>query len=136
MFWIQLSVNKVFVVNGGLGHLILCVIGTQSNLQEQQLDMRKTFETSMADLQKSYGRLGEYMWFLQTLTSETQKQISEVGGTLSSQLENLQTKADDIGNVVTLSLGQQKQLLDGQSLALQGLDTLTQTQAEAFEQSR
>jgi len=25
MFWIQLSVTKVFVVNGGLGHLILCV---------------------------------------------------------------------------------------------------------------
>jgi len=112
------------------------IIGTQSKLQEQQLDMRKTLDTSMADLQKSYERLGEDMGFLQTLTSETQKQISEVAGTVSSQLDNLQTKADDIGNVVTLSLGQQKQLLDGQSLALQGLDTLTQTQAEAFEQSR
>ena len=55
---------------------------------------------------------------------------------MSSQLDNLQTKADDIGNVVTLSLGQQKQLLDGQSLALEGLDTLTQSQVEAFEQSR
>ena len=108
MFWIQLSVTKVFVVNGGLGHLILCVIGTQSKLQEQQLDMRKTLDTSMADLQKSYERLGEDMGFLQTLTSETQKQISEVAGTVSSHLDNLQSKADDIGNIVTLSLGQQK----------------------------
>jgi len=55
---------------------------------------------------------------------------------MSSQLDNLQTKADDIGNVVTLSLGQQKQLLDGQSLALEGRDSLTQSQVEAFEQSR
>jgi len=30
-------------------------------------------------------------------------------------------------------LGQQKLLLDDQSLALQGLDTLTQAQDEAFE---
>lgn len=112
------------------------IIGTQSKLQEQQFDMQKTLDTSMADLQNSYVRLGEDIGFLQTLTSQTQKQISEVAGTVSSQLDNLQSKADDIGNVVTLSLGQQKQLLDGQSLALQGLDTLTQTQTEAFEQSR
>lgn len=53
--------------------------------------------------------------------------------TISSQLDNIQNKRDDIGNTVTLSLGQQKLLLDDQSLALQGLDTHTQTQAEAFE---
>ena len=98
--------------------------------------MQKTLDTSMADLQKYYIRLGEDIGFLQTLTSQTQQQITEVAGTMSSQLDNLQTKADDIGNVVTLSLGQQKQLLDGQSLALEGLDTLTQSQVEAFEQSR
>lgn len=112
------------------------IIGTQSKLQEQQFDMRKTLDTSMADIQKSYVILGEDIGFLQTLTSQTQKQITEVAGTMSLQLDNLQIKADDIGNVVTLSLGQQKELLDGQSLVLQGLDTLTQTQAEAFEQSR
>jgi len=98
--------------------------------------MRKTLDTSMADIQKSYVILGEDIGFLQTLTSQTQKQITEVAGTMSLQLDNLQIKADGIGNVVTLSLGQQKELLDGQSLVLQGLDTLTQTQAEAFEQSR
>ena len=103
------------------------IIDTQSKLQEQQFDMHKTLDTSMADLQKSYIRLGEDIGFLQTLTSQTQQQITEVAGTMSSQLDNLQTKADDIGNVVTLSLGQQKQLLDGQSLALEGLDTLTQS---------
>jgi COX assembly protein 1 len=112
------------------------IIGTQSKLQEQQFDMRKTLDTSMADIQKSYVILGEDIGFLQTLTSQTQKQITEVAGTMSLQLDNLQIKADGIGNVVTLSLGQQKELLDGQSLVLQGLDTLTQTQAEAFEQSR
>lgn len=87
----------------------------------------------MVDLQKFYVRLGQDIRYLQKLTSQIYKQITEVASTVSSQLDNIQNKIDDIGNTVTLSLGQKKLLLDDQSHALQGLDTHTQTQAEAFE---
>eukprot|EP01018_Ginkgo_biloba_P016177 Gb_10231 [translate_table: standard] len=112
------------------------IVDAQSKLREEQLHMQKTLDSSLADLQNSYVSLGEGIGFLQKITTETQNQITEVGDAMSSKLENLQTKADDIGNVVAMSLDQQKKLLDGQSLALQGLDNLTQFQAEAFEESR
>ncbi|GLJ22310.1 hypothetical protein SUGI_0419730 [Cryptomeria japonica] len=112
------------------------ITNTQSKLQEQQLNMQKTMDSSMANLEKSYTNLGEGIGFLQKLTQQTQMEITQVTGSMSSQLDNLQSKTDDIGNVVTLSLDQQKQLLSGQSLALQGLDTLTQHQVEAFKESR
>ncbi|KAH9302373.1 hypothetical protein KI387_013956 [Taxus chinensis] len=112
------------------------ITDTQSKLQEEQLHMQNTMDSSMANLGKYYASLGEGIGFLQTLTKQTQMELTEVAGTMSSQLNNLQNKADDIRNVVTVSLNQQQQLLSGQSLALQGLDTLSQHQAEAFQESR
>jgi len=56
-----------------------------------------------------------------------------VASTISSQLDSIQNKTYGIGNIMNFSLGQHKLLLDDQSIALQGLDTLTQTQVEEFE---
>ena len=67
---------------------------------------------------------------------EIEKQIGRVGDTLSSKMQTLQTSADDIENMAGKSLDKQKQLLDGQSNALQGLQLLTQFQSEALEESR
>ncbi|KAB5537500.1 hypothetical protein DKX38_015033 [Salix brachista] len=62
--------------------------------------------------------------------------IGRVGDTLSSKMQTLQNSADDIENMAGKSLDKQKQLLDGQSNALKGLQLLTQFQSEALEESR
>ena len=55
---------------------------------------------------------------------------------MSTKIGNLQSKADDIGNIAGISLDKQQQLLDGQSTALKGLQILTKFQTEALEESR
>ena len=55
---------------------------------------------------------------------------------MTLKMENLQSRADDIGEVAGQSLDKQKQLLDGQSTALEGLQFLTKFQSQALEESR
>lgn len=55
---------------------------------------------------------------------------------MSTKMNSLQNKADDIGNVTEISLEKQKELLEGQSEALAGLQSLTKFQVQALEESR
>ena len=55
---------------------------------------------------------------------------------MSSKMKDLQSKADDIGSVVGKSLENQKQLIEGQSRAMEGLNNLHSFQEQALEESR
>ncbi|GAB2242153.1 hypothetical protein Droror1_Dr00018928 [Drosera rotundifolia] len=55
---------------------------------------------------------------------------------MSTRMERLQARADGIANVTDISLGKQQNLLDGQSKALDGLQSMTKFQSQALEESR
>uniref|UniRef100_A0A6N2N9S7 Protein GAMETE EXPRESSED 1 n=1 Tax=Salix viminalis TaxID=40686 RepID=A0A6N2N9S7_SALVM len=90
----------------------------------------------MSMLHDAYTNLGQEVDNVRNEAVEIEKQIGRVGDTLSSKMQTLQTSADDIENMAGKSLDKQKQLLDGQSNALKGLQLLTQFQSEALEESR
>ena len=73
---------------------------------------------------------------LQNETGEIEKKIGKVGDAMYTKMSNLQSKADDIGNIAGISLDKQKQLQEGQSEALQGLQLLSKFQSQALEESR
>lgn len=109
---------------------------SQSNLQDGQDDMKAKMEAGMELLHKSYESLGDRIEMLRKETIEIEREISEVGDSMALKMQKLQSRADDIGNVAGMSLDKQKQLLDGQSEALEGLNFLTKFQSQALEESR
>lgn len=109
---------------------------SQSELQEGQVEMKRNLKDGMAMLQDSYSHLGQEIDNLRNEAVEIEKEITKVGDQMSSRMENLQSKADDIGNMAGVSLDKQHQLLDGQTTALNDLQFLTKFQSEALEESR
>ncbi|RVW37628.1 Protein gamete expressed 1 [Vitis vinifera] len=112
------------------------IAASQLELQEGQVKMKKKFEEGMAMIQGSYNNLGLEIDKLRNDAVEIENEISRVGNTMTLKMENLQSRADDIGEVAGQSLDKQKQLLDGQSTALEGLQFLTKSQSQALEESR
>ena len=55
---------------------------------------------------------------------------------MSLKMQDLQGKADDIAHMAGISMEQQQQLLETQSKALLGLQSLTKFQSEALQESR
>lgn len=112
------------------------IAASQLELQEGQGKMKKKFEEGMEMIQGSYDNLGVEINKLRNDAVEIERKISKVGDTMSLKMENLQSRADDLGKVAEKSLDQQKQLLGGQSAALDGLQLLTKFQSQALEESR
>ncbi|KAI3864146.1 hypothetical protein MKW98_031738 [Papaver atlanticum] len=112
------------------------IAASQLELRQGQSDMRETLEGGMEILHESYEKLGHNVEKLRNEAVEIEKKINKVSNSMSTKMENLQNKANDIGNVAVVSLDKQKQLLDGQSRALEGLDFLTKFQSQALEESR
>ncbi|KAI3979076.1 hypothetical protein MKX01_016251 [Papaver californicum] len=75
------------------------IAASQLELRQGQSDMRETLEGGMKILHQSYEKL-----------------INKVSNSMTTKMENLQNKANDIGNVAGISLDKQKQLLDGASV--------------------
>ncbi|XP_068658019.1 protein GAMETE EXPRESSED 1 [Aristolochia californica] len=112
------------------------IVASQSDLQEGQAQMKEKMDAGMAFLQESYQSLGDGIKKLKKETANIEKEINEVGDSMSLQMQTLQTRADDIGNIAGVSLEKQKLLLDGQSMALEGLNILNKFQTQALEESR
>jgi hypothetical protein len=55
---------------------------------------------------------------------------------MSSEMQDLQSTADDIGSVAGKSLENQMQLLNGQTQAMDGLNKLHGFRAQALKKSR
>ena len=98
--------------------------------------MKNKLEESMAVLHESYNNVVQEISRLKDETAEIEKTIGKVGDAMATKMNTLQSKADDIGTMAGLSLDKQKQLLDGQSLALNGLQVLSKFQSQALEESR
>ncbi|MCL7037692.1 hypothetical protein MKW94_024259, partial [Papaver nudicaule] len=112
------------------------IVDSQSELRQGQSEMRQELEVGIKVLHESYEKLGQNVEKLRNEAVEIEKEINRVSNSMSKKMDNLQNKANDIGNVAGLSLDRQKQLLDGQSTALEGLDFLTKFQSQALEESR
>ncbi|TKY47375.1 GAMETE EXPRESSED 1 [Spatholobus suberectus] len=108
----------------------------QSQLQEGQEDMKRNLENGVAMLKDSYNYLGKEIEKLRDEAIEIENEVIKVGDAMSSKMNSLQSKAEDIGNMAGISLDKQQQLLDGQSTALEGLNSLTEFQSKALEESR
>ncbi|CAI8587442.1 unnamed protein product [Vicia faba] len=112
------------------------IAASQSQLKEGQEDMKRNLEDGVALLQESYSYLGKEIEKLRDETIEIENEVIKVGDAMSSKMNNLQNKAEDIGNMAGISLDKQQQLLDGQSTALEGLNSLNEVQFKALEESR
>ncbi|KAI6691427.1 hypothetical protein NL676_028255 [Syzygium grande] len=112
------------------------IAASQSQLREGQEKMKEQIEDGMAKILESSSSLGREIDSLRKEAGEIEKEISRVRDGMFSKMEDLQGKADDIGDMAGISLEKQKQLLDGQSTALKGLQFLTEFQSQALEESR
>ncbi|WOK93977.1 protein GAMETE EXPRESSED 1 [Canna indica] len=112
------------------------IAASQLELQGGQVDMKQKLMAGFENLQESYKNLDEGMLKLREDAVQIEREIQVVGESMSSKMQNLQTKANDIGNVAGMSLEKQKQLLDSQAVALEGLDFLAKFQSQALEESR
>lgn len=112
------------------------IASSQMELQEGQVEMKKSLNEGMAMLRDSYSHLGQEIDTLKNEAIEIEEEISRVGDAMTLKMTHLQSKADDIGDMAGMSLDKQKQLLDGQTTALKDLQFLTRFQSEALEESR
>jgi len=112
------------------------IAAAQVDLKEGQTEMREKIDTGMARVEESYKSLGNGMDKLKEETGYIHREIKSVGDSMSSKMKDLQSKADDIGSVVGKSLENQKQLIEGQSRAMEGLNNLHSFQEQALEESR
>ncbi|PIN26271.1 hypothetical protein CDL12_00975 [Handroanthus impetiginosus] len=112
------------------------IAASQAELSEGQAKMKENLAEGMALVKDSYENLGVEIMNLRNEAVEIEKEIEKVGDAMFSKMSILQSKADDIGNIAGTSLDKQKQLLDGQSVALDGIHFLTKFQSQALEESR
>nr|POE57602.1 protein gamete expressed 1 [Quercus suber] len=112
------------------------IAASQLELQKGQEKMKAKLEEGMTMIHEYHNKLGMEIHNLQNETGEIEKKISKVGDAMYSKMSNLQSKADDIGNIAGISLDKQKQLQEGQFEALQGLQLLSKFQSQALEESR
>ena len=112
------------------------IAASQLELQEGQAKMKENFNEAMTMIQISSDNLNLEINKLMNDTAEIENEINRLGDTMNLKMENLQSTTDNIGEISGQSLDKQKQLLDGQTAALEGLQLLTKFQSEALEESR
>jgi chromosome segregation ATPase len=112
------------------------IAASQAALKDGQAEMRDKIDAGMERIQESYKTLGNGMEKLREEAVDIQKEIRTVGDSMSSKMQDLQGTADEIGSVTGRSLENQAQLLDGQSKAMEGLNSLYSFQSQALEESR
>ncbi|KAL3520932.1 hypothetical protein ACH5RR_019081 [Cinchona calisaya] len=133
---VENHVNVVLNYSKAVHEQSMAIAASQVELSQGQVKMKENLDEGMAMLHDSYTNLGREITNLRDEAVEIEKEISRVGNAMSSEMDTLQSKADDIGNMAENSIEKQKQLLDGQSMALNGLHLLTETQSKALEESR
>ncbi|XP_057543828.1 protein GAMETE EXPRESSED 1-like [Amaranthus tricolor] len=109
---------------------------SQMELLEGQGLMKEKMEESTAHILESSSNLRQEIDVLEKKTGEVGKEVIKVGAGLSKKLQNLQGKTDDIADMAGITVEKQHELLVGQSEALKGLQSLTEFQSEALEESR
>ncbi|XP_021718086.1 protein GAMETE EXPRESSED 1-like [Chenopodium quinoa] len=109
---------------------------SQLELLEGHVRMKDKLEEDMLKIQESYQNLGEEILGLQKKTVDVKQEVNKVGEAMSSKMQNLQGKTDDITKMAKISVDKQQELLQGQSIALEGLKSLTTFLSQALQESR
>lgn len=109
---------------------------SQSELIDGQTNMKGKLVEGMTMLHDSCDNLGVEIDNLKYEAVEIENEIGKMGDEMSLKMKSLQGKADDIGNITGISLDKQNDLLDGQSVALEGVQLLTNFMSQALEESR
>ncbi|OMO81403.1 protein GAMETE EXPRESSED 1-like protein, partial [Corchorus capsularis] len=112
------------------------IAASQVELQKGQAMMNDQLKEGIEMLDGAYKNLGHEVDNLKNEAIVIENEITKVGTAMSSSMNNLQKKADDIGNLAGVSLDKQQELLEGQTTALDNLRFLTRFQSEALEESR
>jgi chromosome segregation ATPase len=130
------QINDVLVHSKSIFEQSKEIATVQEELSKGQTEMKEKIEAGMVRVEESYERLGNGMDKLKEETGYVKREIKNVGESMSSKMQDLQRTADDIGSVAGKSVENQKQLLNGQNQAMDGLNKLHSFQAQAIEESR
>ncbi|XP_057542924.1 protein GAMETE EXPRESSED 1-like [Amaranthus tricolor] len=109
---------------------------SQVELLEGQGRLKEKLEEDMFRIQESYNNLGEEIANLQKKTVDVKHGLNKVGEEMFLQVQNLQGKTDDITEMAKISVDKQQELLQGQSKAIEGLQSLTTFLSQALQESR
>ncbi|KAG7534338.1 hypothetical protein ISN45_Aa08g019040 [Arabidopsis thaliana x Arabidopsis arenosa] len=127
----------------GLSQQTVEIYQEQKNIAESQLalmdgqaKMKETLKDGMEMFSDAYTNIQEGVDKLKSDTKQIEVEISVLGNNLSTKMVDLQSTTDDIGTKTRSSLDKQQKLLDGQSVALDGIQFLTRFQSEALQESR
>ncbi|KAK7302072.1 hypothetical protein RJT34_12951 [Clitoria ternatea] len=112
------------------------IASSQSQIERGQEDMKRNLVDWVESLKESYSYLGKEIGKLKAEAIEIENKVIKVGDAMSSRMNSLQSTAEDIGNMAGISLDNQKQLLHGQSTALESLTSLTGFLNKALDESR
>lgn len=108
------------------------IAASQLELSEGQKKLKEKLDEGISMLHDFYETLGIKINNLRDETVEIEKEIDKVGEEMFSKMSTLQNKVDDIENMTGNSLDKQKQILDSQTSALEGLQFLTKFQSQAL----
>jgi len=109
---------------------------SQLALRDGQVKMKETLKDGMDMFLDAYTNIQEGVDKLKSDTEQIEVEISVLGNNLSTKMIDLQSTTDDIGTKTRSSLVKQQKLLDGQTVALDGIQFLTRFQSEALQESR
>ncbi|KAL2905505.1 Protein GAMETE EXPRESSED 1 [Bienertia sinuspersici] len=109
---------------------------SQVELLDGQGRLREQLDHNMLRVQESYDNLGEEILSLQNKAVDVKQEVNKVGEVVSLQMQDLQGKTDDISEMAKTSVLKQQELLQGQSKALEGLQSLTTFLSQALQESR
>ncbi|CAF1698942.1 BnaC03g14190D [Brassica napus] len=151
------SLGSVDVVVKNVAHTTTA-IGTQvSGLSQQTKDIyqeQKGITESQLELRKGQEKMGEAMkigmeMFNDTVTdvkegvdklkNDTKQiggEINVLGEKMTSKMSALENQTSAIGTITNTTLDKQQKLLDGQSVAIESIQSLNQFQSEALQESR
>lgn len=133
---VQIRLSDMFTHTKEIYEQFTGIAASQMELIKGQNMMKESLEEGMSAVDESYSHLGKGIDILMNETVKIEKEINEVGEELSSKMNSLQSKTDDIANMAETSLYKQKELLDGQSEALNGLEVISKFQSEALKKTR
>ncbi|KAK4768348.1 hypothetical protein SAY87_003489 [Trapa incisa] len=112
------------------------IAASQTLLQEGQSRMKEQLRDGMEKIKDSYSRLFEDIEGLRAEAAGIEREIASVREGMFSKMEALQGKADEIGIVAETSLEKNRELLEGQSTAVEGIRSLAGFMSESLEESR
>ncbi|KAK9678289.1 hypothetical protein RND81_11G201300 [Saponaria officinalis] len=98
--------------------------------------LREKLKENTEKVEESYYSLRQEIEVLQLRAADVLAKVNKYGEALTSEMDNLQGKTDEIASMTGISVQNQQELLAIQLKALDGLQSLTKFQSEALQESR